>query len=190
MTGHLGARVSALVDGQLGHEERERALRHVARCTRCRAEVEAERAVKGALGSTGIPPASPALTSALLRIADADVVRPPGRRILRRPMRVTADRRRVRRRTGPGPGRPGGRPASRQPPAGRVAAAATMAVAVVAVGLAALGTTAPSGTPSPAPVSRIGTHVGPPAGGGPDGAGMPVGLRPRQLARFSDAADR
>ena len=48
---HLGDRVSALVDGELGHEARERALAHVAHCADCRAELAAERAVKGLLAA-------------------------------------------------------------------------------------------------------------------------------------------
>ncbi|MET7613373.1 zf-HC2 domain-containing protein, partial [Streptomyces seoulensis] len=34
---HLGDRLSALVDGELGHESRDRVLAHLATCCRCRA---------------------------------------------------------------------------------------------------------------------------------------------------------
>ena len=34
---HLGDRIAALVDGELGHQDRDRALAHVAHCARCRA---------------------------------------------------------------------------------------------------------------------------------------------------------
>jgi anti-sigma factor RsiW len=43
---HLGARAAALVDGELGHEARERALAHLAICQDCRTEVQAQRALK------------------------------------------------------------------------------------------------------------------------------------------------
>ena len=52
---HLGARVSALVDGQLGHSERDRALAHVAHCATCREAVDAERTVKALLASSAVP---------------------------------------------------------------------------------------------------------------------------------------
>ncbi|MEU5884900.1 zf-HC2 domain-containing protein [Spirillospora sp. NPDC047279] len=45
----LGERLTALVDGELGHEERDRALAHLARCERCRAEADALRRLKGRL---------------------------------------------------------------------------------------------------------------------------------------------
>ncbi|MFI0452929.1 anti-sigma factor family protein [Actinomadura sp. 6N118] len=45
----LGERLTALVDGELGHEERDRALAHLARCERCRAEADALRRIKGRL---------------------------------------------------------------------------------------------------------------------------------------------
>jgi Putative zinc-finger len=45
----LGERLTALVDGELGHEERDRALTHLARCERCRAEADALRRLKGRL---------------------------------------------------------------------------------------------------------------------------------------------
>ena len=47
--GHLGALVAALVDGQLGHAERDRVLSHLARCPECRSEVAEQRALKARL---------------------------------------------------------------------------------------------------------------------------------------------
>lgn len=44
--GHLGTRVSALLDGQLTHEEAERAWAHVHTCHVCRDQVEREGWVK------------------------------------------------------------------------------------------------------------------------------------------------
>ena len=45
----LGERLTALVDGELGHEERDRALAHLAGCAQCRDEVAALRRLKGRL---------------------------------------------------------------------------------------------------------------------------------------------
>ncbi|WP_214109070.1 anti-sigma factor family protein [Acrocarpospora catenulata] len=65
---HLGERVSALIDGELGHNDRERALAHLTFCADCRAEVEALRALKSRLRLMD-PPAMPAdLTMSLLRM--------------------------------------------------------------------------------------------------------------------------
>lgn len=59
--GHLGARVSALLDGQLSHDETERAWAHVHTCHTCRDHVEREGWVKTRLaglsfGSVGTAP--------------------------------------------------------------------------------------------------------------------------------------
>jgi anti-sigma factor RsiW len=43
---HLGERLTALVDGELGHDERDRALAHLAGCDLCRAEADELRALK------------------------------------------------------------------------------------------------------------------------------------------------
>lgn len=49
MSGHLGADLAALVDGELDDAARERALGHLARCQACRAEVDDERRFKARL---------------------------------------------------------------------------------------------------------------------------------------------
>jgi hypothetical protein len=54
---HDRARLSALVDGELDHEARERVLAHLAQCDECRAVVETERRVKALL--SGMPEAAP-----------------------------------------------------------------------------------------------------------------------------------
>lgn len=46
---HLGDRAAALVDNELDHDARDRALAHLAGCDRCRLEVEAARQVKSLL---------------------------------------------------------------------------------------------------------------------------------------------
>jgi anti-sigma factor RsiW len=54
----LGERLTALVDGELGHEERDRALAHLAGCARCRAEADGLRRLKRRLrGLSDLPPA-------------------------------------------------------------------------------------------------------------------------------------
>jgi len=57
--GHLRDRAAALVDGELGHDARERALGHLARCIGCRAEVEQQRRLKIRVG--GLPAPQPPL---------------------------------------------------------------------------------------------------------------------------------
>ncbi|MEP6761989.1 MAG: zf-HC2 domain-containing protein [Sporichthyaceae bacterium] len=77
---HLGQRISALVDGELGHQERDRALAHIAHCPSCRAALEDERLVKDRIASAPIPPASPALTARLLGLAQPGDPMPPRER--------------------------------------------------------------------------------------------------------------
>ncbi|MGW1958490.1 anti-sigma factor family protein [Streptomyces sp. NPDC001920] len=55
---HLGDRLSALVDGELGHESRERVLAHLATCARCKAEVDAQRRLKNVFAEAAPPPPS------------------------------------------------------------------------------------------------------------------------------------
>ncbi|MFC4560474.1 anti-sigma factor family protein [Nocardiopsis mangrovi] len=52
---HLGERLSALVDGELGHSERDRALRHLAACENCRFEAEMLRRLKRRLHGLDAP---------------------------------------------------------------------------------------------------------------------------------------
>ncbi|MER5755613.1 anti-sigma factor [Streptomyces sp. NPDC002088] len=55
---HLGDRLSALVDGELGHDARERVLAHVATCPRCKTEVDAQRRLKNVFAEVAPPPPS------------------------------------------------------------------------------------------------------------------------------------
>lgn len=65
--GHLGAAVSALVDGQLDEESAERAWAHVAGCASCRRLVEREGWVKRRLAEmAGAAPGTPQPPSDLL----------------------------------------------------------------------------------------------------------------------------
>ncbi|GAB3449310.1 hypothetical protein GCM10027570_23730 [Streptomonospora sediminis] len=52
---HLGERLSALVDGELGPAERDRALRHLAACENCRFEAEMMRGLKRRLHGLDAP---------------------------------------------------------------------------------------------------------------------------------------
>jgi hypothetical protein len=67
---HLGARVSALVDGQLASSARDRALSHVAHCVTCREAVEAERSVKALLAGSHRPTPSDGLLANLHGLAE------------------------------------------------------------------------------------------------------------------------
>lgn len=133
---HLGQRISALVDGELGHQERDRALAHIAHCPACRSQLEEERRVKDRLATAPAPPPSPALTARLLGLAEPGEPMPPReRRMPLTPVVPTlpapgGGRGRPRGRTDPrGPGRLRGRtPRSRR-------ARYTAATAVSAVGL-------------------------------------------------------
>ena len=77
---HLGHHISALVDGELSHQERDRALAHIAHCPSCRSALEAERRVKDRLATAATPPASPALTARLLGLAEPGDPMPPRER--------------------------------------------------------------------------------------------------------------
>jgi anti-sigma factor RsiW len=61
LSGHIGASVSALVDGQLSPQDEERAWQHVLRCAGCRRLVEREGWVKRRLSALAAPaePAAP-----------------------------------------------------------------------------------------------------------------------------------
>ncbi|MFJ9583262.1 anti-sigma factor family protein [Streptomyces acidicola] len=55
---HLGDRLSALVDGELGHDSRERVLAHLATCAKCKAEADAQRQLKNVFAEAAPPPPS------------------------------------------------------------------------------------------------------------------------------------
>lgn len=70
MIGHLGPRVTALLDGRLDPAEEERAWQHVHSCTHCRDQVEREGWVKtrlSTLGLAGTDDAPPGLRESLLQ---------------------------------------------------------------------------------------------------------------------------
>ncbi|MEE1939203.1 zf-HC2 domain-containing protein [Streptomyces sp. TRM 70361] len=62
---HLGDRLAALVDGELGHETRERVLAHLATCHACKTEADAQRRLKSVFAETAPPPPSEGLLARL-----------------------------------------------------------------------------------------------------------------------------
>jgi len=66
---HLGDRLSAFVDGELGHDSRDRVQSHLATCPECLAEADEGRAVKHLLTHTGTPAPSTTLMARLLAVA-------------------------------------------------------------------------------------------------------------------------
>lgn len=79
---HLGDRLSALVDGELGHESRERVLAHLATCTKCKAEADAQRRLKNVFAEMAPPPPSESFLARLQGLpggdGDTDSEEPPG----------------------------------------------------------------------------------------------------------------
>ncbi|WP_405011725.1 zf-HC2 domain-containing protein [Kitasatospora sp. NBC_01539] len=66
---HLGDRLSAYLDGELGHDARERVQSHLATCPDCLAEADEARAVKHLLARTDTPGPSTLLMARLLAVA-------------------------------------------------------------------------------------------------------------------------
>jgi anti-sigma factor RsiW len=158
MTSHLGDRLTALVDGELGHDARDRALSHIAFCPACRAALEAERGTKHLVASTPTPPPPADLHRRLRALAEPGEPLPPrrtampggasGPRSLPLPDRSPAGRRPAASRTHARPG--GRRPGQRR--AVRAGVATLGALSAVGVALAAafvLGGPQASGSGSP-----------------------------------------
>ncbi|MFI9205196.1 zf-HC2 domain-containing protein [Streptomyces sp. NPDC053048] len=78
---HLGDRLAALVDGELGHDSRERVLAHLATCWTCKAEADAQRRLKSVFAQAAPPPLSDSLLARLQGLpgggADGGAVRRP-----------------------------------------------------------------------------------------------------------------
>ncbi|MFC7219853.1 anti-sigma factor family protein [Streptomyces polyrhachis] len=68
---HLGDRLAALIDGELGHDSRDRVLAHLATCRRCKAEADALRQLKSAL-AVAVPPPSDGLLARLQGLPGMD----------------------------------------------------------------------------------------------------------------------
>jgi anti-sigma factor RsiW len=65
---HLGHRLSALIDGELSHAQRERVLAHLAKCEPCRCEAAALRVLKQRMHALGEATANTALTDRLVAL--------------------------------------------------------------------------------------------------------------------------
>jgi hypothetical protein len=153
---HLGPRISALVDGELGHESRERALAHVAHCPACRDSLESERAVKDLLAAAASPAPSDGVLASLQALARPGNPLPPRARTMpqgpvvpvlpppgRAPRGARADSRGP---AGSGPGAPG--VARRTTRRARFAAVGALSVAGLVLGTA-FAAGAPRQSPSP-----------------------------------------
>lgn len=66
---HLGERLTAYLDGELGHDDRERVQSHLATCRQCLSEAEEARAVKQRLTTAEPPGPSGLLMARLLAVA-------------------------------------------------------------------------------------------------------------------------
>lgn len=153
---HLGNRVTALVDGQLDHDDRDLALAHLARCPTCQAEVEAERAIAAML--RGLPPLEPSgqFVQKLLALAEPGGPLPPERRPFPGTAPPVAGWR-------PPPGRPGSAVGSRRPEVPsvlrrrggvRLAAAGSLSIGALTLMLASLGGAEPT-TPVTPPTQQF-----------------------------------
>ena len=78
MIGHLGARVSDLLDGRLYAEEEDRAWDHVHACHLCRDQVEREGWVKTRLAGLSLSSCSGAPDALKGSLLDASLLLPPG----------------------------------------------------------------------------------------------------------------
>lgn len=77
MMGHLGERLTALIDGELGNAERDRALSHLAACDSCRREADALRRLKRRIGALTDPRPSGDLMTALFELSEPGEPLPP-----------------------------------------------------------------------------------------------------------------
>ena len=74
---HLGERLTALVDGELGHDERDRVLAHLASCAQCRTEADVQRRLKQRLRSVGDAAPTPELLTRLYAMGEPGGPIPP-----------------------------------------------------------------------------------------------------------------
>jgi hypothetical protein len=69
---HLGDRLAALVDGELGHESRDRVLAHLVTCAKCKAEADAQRRLKNVFAEAAPPPPSESFLARLQGLPAGD----------------------------------------------------------------------------------------------------------------------
>ncbi|MBC9711098.1 zf-HC2 domain-containing protein [Streptomyces sp. TRM66268-LWL] len=75
---HLGDRLAALVDGELGHDTRERVLAHLATCAKCKAEADAQRRLKTFFAEVAPPPPSESFLARLQGLSESGGPGGPG----------------------------------------------------------------------------------------------------------------
>ena len=132
---HLGVRLTALIDGELDHDERERALCHLASCEQCRDEADALRGLKRRLGALADPGPSDRLLRGLRAMGEpGGPVPPPVPRMPGESRRPAVARPRDTRPSG-GPSRRSS--ARRRMPRGRYLLAGAATLAVLGIGSAA-----------------------------------------------------
>lgn len=71
---HVHARLSALVDGEVDNDSRERILAHLTHCEECRLAAEEERRIKALLSGMPSPPPSDDLTAFLVGLGTGDPI--------------------------------------------------------------------------------------------------------------------
>jgi anti-sigma factor RsiW len=77
---HVGRRLSALIDGELGDSERDQVHAHLVSCQACRDEAAALRMLKRRIGGLGETPADSELTRRLIALAGLpEPAAPPSR---------------------------------------------------------------------------------------------------------------
>ncbi|MGW0661353.1 anti-sigma factor family protein [Streptodolium elevatio] len=130
---HPEDKLAAYVDGELGHDAREKVLAHLAQCADCRVEAEEQRRVKALLARSSQPGPSADLMARLLAMGeggfggpaepahDEDELIPPPPRIRGsvQPLSRKPGAARPRGGTGPRGGRPNSAPSRVRPPVGR-----------------------------------------------------------------------
>jgi anti-sigma factor RsiW len=158
---HLDKRISALVDGELGHEARDRALAHVAHCPSCRERLGAERALKERVATSPSPAPPGRLVRSLLAIAPGPGESGPARR--RTPVQpmvpslATRPSTWLRAPRGRTDARAPGSVSSRAARRGRYAAAGALSVGALVLGtaFAAGGSTPGGGVPVVPPAAEL-----------------------------------
>lgn len=88
---HLGDRLAALVDGELGHDARERVLAHLATCPKCKTEADAQRRLKSVFAEVAPPPPSESFLARLQGLPGGGSEPPSGPRTPGRGGFATAD---------------------------------------------------------------------------------------------------
>ncbi|WTW95235.1 zf-HC2 domain-containing protein [Streptomycetaceae bacterium NBC_01309] len=128
---HPEDKLAAYVDGELGHDAREKVLAHLAQCADCRVEAEEQRRVKALLAKSSEPGPSADLMARLLAmgeggfggpagpVAEDELIPPPRVRGSVQPVSRKPGAARPRGGTGPRSGRPNSAPARVRPPVGR-----------------------------------------------------------------------